>query len=182
LRKDFDGPGLQRLAKLSKDAGQSRRLLAMAEICDVDRRTDAARIADVQLQFIQDRVLRFNSAEPSGLINRKAWIKLPRLNNGQRKELSQIIGDEPIPEIHALARWRLVDLCQWVWQEFGISRDEGSVGRILRALGFTRITARLRHPGQNELMLSAFKILPHRSRSDPPNPPHRHQGKTMVAG
>ena len=29
LREDFDGPALRRLAKASKDAGQSRRLLAL---------------------------------------------------------------------------------------------------------------------------------------------------------
>ena len=34
LREDFDGPALRRLAKASKDAGQSRRLLALAEIYD----------------------------------------------------------------------------------------------------------------------------------------------------
>jgi hypothetical protein len=34
LRGDFDGPGLRRLAKSSKDAGQSRRLLALAGIYD----------------------------------------------------------------------------------------------------------------------------------------------------
>ena len=44
LREDFDGPALRRLAKASKDAGQSRRLLALAEIYDGGRRTEAARI------------------------------------------------------------------------------------------------------------------------------------------
>ena len=34
LREDFDGPGLRRLAKISKDAGQSGRLLVLAEIYD----------------------------------------------------------------------------------------------------------------------------------------------------
>ncbi len=34
LREDFDGPGLRRLAKQSKDAAQARRLLALAEIYD----------------------------------------------------------------------------------------------------------------------------------------------------
>ncbi len=34
LREDFDGATLRRLAKVSKDAGQSRRLLALAEIYD----------------------------------------------------------------------------------------------------------------------------------------------------
>ena len=42
LRGDFDGPGLRRLAKQSKDAAQARRLLALAEIYDGGSRTDAA--------------------------------------------------------------------------------------------------------------------------------------------
>ena len=41
LREDFDGPGLRRLAKASKDAGQNRRLLALAEIYDGAKRTQA---------------------------------------------------------------------------------------------------------------------------------------------
>ncbi len=45
LREDFDGETLRRLAKGSKDAGQSRRLLALAEICDGGRRRDAQRQA-----------------------------------------------------------------------------------------------------------------------------------------
>ena len=45
LREDFDGPGFRRLAKASKDTGQSRRLPALAEIYDGAKRTDAARIA-----------------------------------------------------------------------------------------------------------------------------------------
>ena len=34
FRPDFDGPGLRRLARVSKDTGQTRRLLALAVICD----------------------------------------------------------------------------------------------------------------------------------------------------
>ena len=44
LRGDFDGPGLRRLAKTTKDATQARRRLALAEIYDGGSRTDAARI------------------------------------------------------------------------------------------------------------------------------------------
>ena len=40
LRGDFDGPGLRRLAKQSKDAAQARRLLALAEIYDGGTRTE----------------------------------------------------------------------------------------------------------------------------------------------
>jgi len=44
LREDFDGAALRRLVRASKEAGQTRRLLALGEIYDGDSRTAAARI------------------------------------------------------------------------------------------------------------------------------------------
>jgi len=60
LRGDFDSRSLRQLAKATKDAGQSRRLLALAEIYDGGARSDAARMSGVGLQVIRDWVLRFN--------------------------------------------------------------------------------------------------------------------------
>ncbi len=71
LRCDYDGSGLRRLARASKDAGQSRRLLALAEIYDGGARSDAARMSGVGLQVIRDWVLRFNCAGTDGLIDRR---------------------------------------------------------------------------------------------------------------
>jgi len=61
VREDFDGPGLRRLAKQTKDAAQARRLLALAEIDDGGSRTDAARIGGVTLPIVRDGGLRFNT-------------------------------------------------------------------------------------------------------------------------
>ena len=47
LRGDFDGRELRGLAKATRDAAQSRRLIALAEIYDGGRRSDAARIGGV---------------------------------------------------------------------------------------------------------------------------------------
>ena len=54
-------------------------------------------------------------------------------------------------------RWRLRDLAQWIWEEFGISLDETTVGRELKALGFVKISVRPRHLGQNEFAIEDFK-------------------------
>ena len=43
LRNDFDSVSLRRLAKRTRDATQSRRLLALAEVYDGGSRTDAYR-------------------------------------------------------------------------------------------------------------------------------------------
>ena len=47
LRNDFDSVSLRRLAKRTRDATQSRRLLALAEVYDGGSRTDASRVDGV---------------------------------------------------------------------------------------------------------------------------------------
>ncbi len=46
LRDDLDAAALRALAKASRDPGQLRRLLSLAEIYDGGSRGDAARIQD----------------------------------------------------------------------------------------------------------------------------------------
>ena len=163
LQEDFDGPVLRGLAKASKDSNQSRRLLALAEIYDGGRRKDAARIGAVGLQVIRDWVLRFNAKGPAGLIDGKATGKPPKLNDAQRQALARIAESGPIPAVHGVVRWRRKDLALWIYQEYGISLEESSVGRELRALGFVKISARPRHHGQNEFAIEDFK------KTSPPN-------------
>ena len=127
LRDDFDGSDLRRLARLSKDAGQSRRLLALAEIYDGGRRLDAARIGDVGLQVVRDWVLRFNAKGPDGLIDGKSTGQPCKLNDEQRQALVAIVEAGPIPAIHGVVRWRRADLAQWIFQEYSISLDVSSV-------------------------------------------------------
>ena len=114
LREDFDGTELRRLARTTKDAGQGRRLLALAEIYDGGRRTDTARIGGVGLQVIRDWVLRFNAGGPGGLIDGKAWGQPPKLNDDQRQALARLVGEGPIPAINGVVRWRLRDLAHWI--------------------------------------------------------------------
>ncbi len=173
LREDYDAADLRRVAKGSQDAAQSRRLLSLAVIYDGGRRGDAARVGATQLQVIRDWVLRFNADGPAGLIDRTAPGNPPKLNTAQRQALAAIVESGPIPAIHDVVRWRLIDLRHWIWGEFAISMDERSVGRILRGMGFVKITARPRHQAQNEWALEDFKKTspPRWRRSANPCPP-----------
>ncbi len=157
LRDDFDGPTLRALAKASKDANQTRRLLCLALIYEGGRRSEAAALGGVGLQIIRDWVLRFNAEGPEGLIDRKPPGAAPKLNDAQRRALSAIVESGPIPAVHGVVRWRLKDLVQWLWEEFRVSLDESTVSRELKALGFAKISARPRHRAQNELAGEDFK-------------------------
>jgi transposase len=157
LRDDFSGAALRRLARWSADAGQTRRLLALAEIYDGGSRTQASRLGGAGLQSVRDWVLRFNARGPDGLIDGKAPGQAPKLNNRQRRALAGIVESGPIPSVHGVVRWRIVDLIAWVFEEFGISLSEATMSRALRGLGYRKISARPRHHAQNELALEAFK-------------------------
>jgi transposase len=157
LRTGFDSQCLRRLARSSKDGAQSRRLLALAEIYDGGTRGGAARMGSVGLQTVRDWVLRFNAGGPESLIDAKAPGKLPKLNGEQREALRRIVESGPIPAIHGVVRWRLKDLARWLFEEFRVTLDETTVGRELKAVGFTKISARPRHYAQNELAIEDFK-------------------------
>ena len=157
LRDDFDGASLRRLARTSKSANQARRLLALAEIYDGGRRTSAARIGGVGLQIVRDWVLRFNARGPDGLLDGKAPGRQSLLNDAQRRALVEMVECGPIPSIHGVVRWRLIDLARWLYDEFAVSRDATTVGRELKRLGYVKLTARPRHYAQNELAMEAFK-------------------------
>ncbi len=169
LRDDFDGPALRALAKGSKDANQTRRLLCLALIYEGGRRGEAAALGGVGLQIIRDWVFRFNAEGPDGLTDRKPSGASPKLTDVQRQALCAIVESGPIPAIHGVVRWRLKDLVQWLWEEFRVSLDESTVSRELKALGFVKISARPRHRAQNEFVSEDFKKVspPCWQRSEP---------------
>ena len=134
LRRDFNALALRRLARASDDANQARRLLALAAIYAGDSRTAAAAIGGVGLQIVRDWVVRFNADGPAGLLDRKAPGKSLLLKEAHRQALVRMIEDGPIPAVHGVVRWRLVDLAQWVWEEFRITVSETTLSRVLKAM------------------------------------------------
>lgn len=157
LRRDYDAVELRSIARKTKDAAQARRLLSLAAIYDGATRTEAARIGNVTLQIIRDWVLKFNADGPDGLVNRKAPGQPSRLNAEQRTAIGKMVENGPIPAAHGVVRWRLVDLCQWIWEEFRISIAKQTLSRELRAMGYRKLSAHPRHHAQAEGAIEDFK-------------------------
>ncbi len=156
LRGDFDAAGLRAAARRTKDAAQARRLLALAAIYDGATRTEAAKIGGVTLQIVRDWVLKFNARGVDGLIDRKAPGQPPRLADAHRAALAATLESGPIPAVHGVVRWRLVDLCQWLWEEFRVSVAKQTLSRELRAMGWRKLSARPRHHAQAEGAIELF--------------------------
>jgi transposase len=157
LRADFDAQTVRSVAKRSKDGPQARRLLALAAIYEGATRTQAAKIGGVTLQIVRDWALKFNAHGPDGLIDRKAPGQPPRLNDAHRAALAAIIESGPIPAVHGVVRWRIVDLCQWVFEEFRVVVSKQTLSRELRAMNYRKLSARPRHHAQAAGAIEDFK-------------------------
>lgn len=159
LRGDFDAVRLRVAARRTKDAAQARRLLSLATVYDGGTRTEAARVGGVTLQIVRDWVLKFNSAGPDGLIDRKAPGQPSRLTDAHRAALVAVLESGPMPAVHGVVRWRLVDLCGWLWEEHKVSIAKQTLSRELRAMGWRKLSARPRHHAQAEGAITLFKTL-----------------------
>src|SRR3954464_12207602 len=157
LRTDFDAHALRAIARATKDGPQARRLLALAAIYEGATRTEAARIGGVTLQIVRDWVVKFNAQGPEGLIDRKPPGQPSRLSDDHRRHLAQMIEAGPIPAVHGVVRWRLVDLIQWLWDEYRVPIAKQTLSREVRALGDRKLSARPRHHAKSEAAVEGFK-------------------------
>ena len=157
LRADYSAAQLRSAARVSKDAAQARRLLALAAIYDGVSRTEAARIGVVTVQIVRDWVVKFNAQGPAGLIDRKPPGQPSRLTDADRAAVAAVIETGPTPAIHGVVRWRVIDLCQWLWDEHQVVVAKQTLSRELRRMGYRKLSARPRHHAQKEGAIDAFK-------------------------
>lgn len=157
LRSDWDAVRVRDAARLAGDAGQVRRLLAIAAVYDGMSRASAATLGGMDRQTLRDWVHRFNATGPSGLIDRKPPGAAPRLTSAQEAELAALVEAGPNPEADEVVRWRCIDLQALIRRRFGVDYHERTVGKLLVRLGFAHISQRPRHHGQNPEDLAAFK-------------------------
>lgn len=174
LRSDFSATELRVAARRSKHAGQARRLLAVAAIYDGATRTEAAKIGGVTLQIVRDWVVKFNTHGPDGLIDRKAPGRPSRLSDTHRAALAAVIESGPIPAVHGVVRWRIIDLCQWLWDEFQVVVAKQTLSRELHSMGFRKLSARPRHHAQ------AAGATDHFKKSFPPSWMKSHTRKVSM--
>ena len=84
----------------------------------------------------------------------------PALEEGMRRQLAEvaaIVEAGPDREKDGVVRWRRVDLKRVIAERFGVDFHERYVGKLLKKLGFSHMSARPRHPGQDERIVEAFK-------------------------
>ena len=164
LREDYSAEELRASARRSKTVNQSRRLLSLAAVRDGMDRGAAAKIGGMDRQTLRDWVHRFNGSGPEGLIDNWTEGPKPRLSAEQLAQFAQIVEAGPDLEVDGVVRWRRLDLKRVIAERFGVDFHPRYVGKLLKKLGFSHISARPRHPAQDERIVEAFKKTSPRAR------------------
>ena len=94
---------------------------------------------------------------PEGLIDNWTEGPKPRLSAEQLAQFAQIVEAGPDREKDGVVRWRRIDLKRVIAERFGVDFHPRYVGKLLKKLGFSHISARPRHPAQDERIVEAFK-------------------------
>ena len=157
VRADYSSQDLRRLAARVRDAGQARRLLAIAAVLDGASREEAAKIGGMDRQTLRDWVIRFNDQGPDGLINKSSPGAPGKLTAEHKAFLARLVEEGPIPAVHGVVRWRACDLIMRLYEEFGLSVSDDTVYRALKDLGFSHVSARPRAYKQDPEAMEAFK-------------------------
>jgi transposase len=123
-------------------------------------------------QTLRDWVRRYNVEGLAGLRDRPRSGRRPRLTPEQGAELAAAVERGPDPDRDGVVRWRRVDLQALIETRFAVRLRERSVGKVLRRLGFARLSVRPRHPEADEAAQAAFKkASPRWSRRRCPSTP-----------
>jgi transposase len=171
-RQELGAGELRREAGRCRDAKAARRMLALALVLEGGSRAEAARHAGMDRQTLRDWVHRYNEEGLAGLSDRRRPGPRPRLTPEQEAELATAVEQGPDPERDGVVRWRRVDLQALIEARFAVRLHERSVGKVLRRLGFTRLSVRPRHPKADAAAQEAFKkASPRWSRRRCPSAP-----------
>ena len=173
---------LPRLARGSKDVDQSRRLVSPG--CGEGRHGPRSGGADRRhgRQTLRDWVHRFTDSGPEGLIDDWTDGPKPRLSGEQLAELAQIVEAGPDREKDGVVRWRRIDLKGVIAERFGVDFHPRYVGKLLKKLGFSHMSARPRHPAQDGRIVEAFKKLPARAEGSSRRAAADDAGRNLVFG
>jgi transposase len=132
-------------------------MLALALVLEGGSREEAARAAGMDRQTLRDWVHRYNAEGLAGLRDRPRPGRKPRLKPEQEAELATAVERGPDPDRDGVVRWRRVDLKALIEARYGVALHERSVGKVLRRLGFSRVSVRPRHPKADAAAQEAFK-------------------------
>ena len=156
-RMEMSAADLRAAAKRSADAKQASRILAIAMVLDGFSREDAARLCGMDRQTLRDWVHRYNKAGLDGLADRARSGRPASLSWVEQGKVASWVEQGAEPARDGVVRFRRIDLRDRIATEFGVELHERSVGKLLRRLGYRRLSVRPQHPQADPAAQETFK-------------------------
>ncbi|MBQ0822665.1 winged helix-turn-helix domain-containing protein [Microvirga sp. HBU67558] len=157
IRQDYPPSNLRTRATHEKNCRAALRLLVIANALEGMTRAEAAQLAGMERQALHDAIQRFNVEGPDGMHDRPLTGRPEQLTPGQQAALKAHILRGPEPERGGVSAWRLVDLCDYVEQTYGVSYSQWSLSGVLKRPGLSRQKTRPSHPKGDPAAQAAFK-------------------------
>ena len=141
---DHTADEIRALARKCKNRAEARRLRAIARVMEGRRsRGEIARQARVDRQTLCDWVNRYNAMGLAGLTDKPGRGRPSRLNEAQRTEVGRWLDEGPENGVPA---WTVGLIRDRIKDFFDIVMSGEAVRRLMRALGFRRLSPRPLHP------------------------------------
>jgi transposase len=156
-RTDFTAASLRAAAVCADDPDVTRRALAIAMVMDDYPRATAAELAGMDRQTLRDWVHRFNAEGLKGLSDRSRPGRPAFLSAEQMKEVEGWVETGSDLKTDGVVRWRRIDLVERIKTKFNVTLNVRTVGRLLRALDFRRLSVRPQHPESDDAAQEAFQ-------------------------
>ncbi len=156
-RLDLSASDLRHAASRSKSAAAARRMLALALVMEGADRATAARSCGMDRQTLRDWVHRYNAQGLAGLESKLPPGRPSTLTEKQKQGLIALVEAGPQADKDKVVRWRRVDLRDRLEQDFGLVVHERTVGKLLSALGYRRLSVRPFNPKADPIAQELFK-------------------------
>jgi transposase len=171
VRRDLSVAQLRAEARGSSDNKRARRILAIAMVLEGHPRQLAAQAGAMDRQTLRDWVHRYNAEGLEGLSDHPRSGRPSRLTKAQLAELAQWVNDGPKLASDGVVRWRCIDLRERIAARFEVELHERTVGKILKKLDFSSMSARPIHPQSDPQAQEVFKKI------SQPSPAPRSQSR-----
>ena len=156
IRQDIQAKILRQAARTERNSGVCRRLLGIAHLLEGGSRADAQKIACLTVNTFRIWIQRFNTRGIEGLRAKQTSGRPSKLTAQIEQRLREKVLQGPSPK-EGLARYRIVDLKNFLQEEYQISISLSGIWYILEGLNLTWKTGRQRHPQSNKDAQEAFK-------------------------
>ncbi len=157
IRDELTPEALRRHARHEPNRRAALRMLAIANALEGMSRAEAARLAGMERQALRDAVVRYNAEGPSGLHDRPRSGRPEGLTAAQQAALKAWVLRGPDPERDGVSAWRLVDVCAYAEEAYGVRYSGRGMSRLLQRLGLSRQKTRPHHPRGDPAVRAAFE-------------------------